>query len=244
MTRRIGVFLLDSIDEPHRSIAGDYDVLFSGLLEPKLPAGAELVMVDARTADELPDHADCDGWVIPGSRQSVYDDDPWIDRLRTWTAEALDRRTPLAGICFGHQLVAQAMGAPVAKFDGGWNIGAIDYEVEGESAHVDAPERFRLIASHQDQVLQLPAGAELFATAPRCAVAGFTVDDHVLTVQGHPEFEAPLAASLYRSRVERIGQAPVDEALATLDRTLDRHDVASWLVATIHAAAGNEVSGS
>ncbi len=237
MTDRVGLFLLDSIDEPHRSIAGDYDVLFTELFAPLLGEGVEFRLYDARTG-ELPDHAECDGWVIPGSRQSVYEDDAWIGELRTWTTEALERRTPLAGICFGHQLIAQAMGAPVGRSDGGWNIGVIDYEVHAKPAHVvEVPERYRLIASHQDQVFELPAGAELFASSPRCPVAGFSVDDHVLCVQGHPEFEAPLAASLYRSRVERIGRQPVDEALATLDRSPDRHLVARWLLATIDGAA-------
>ncbi len=235
MQRSVGLFLLDSIDEPHRSIAGDYDHLFTELFRPELGPGIELRLFDARTGD-LPDHGVCDGWIIPGSRQSVYDDDPWIGALGAWTAEALERRVPLAGICFGHQLIAQVMGAPVERFTGGWNIGAIDYEVRDHPAWVDdVPDRFRLIASHQDQVLELPAGATLFAAAERCAVAGYTVDDHVLSVQGHPEFVAPLAASLYRSRVDRIGRAPVDEALATLDRPLDRTLVAGWLVDTIVA---------
>lgn len=233
MAQRVGLFLLDSIDEPHRSIAGDYDRLFTELFTPQLGDRAELTLYDAR-GDDLPDHGDCDGWIIPGSRQSVYDDDPWIARLGAWTAEALDRRVPLAGICFGHQLIAQVMGAPVDRFEGGWNIGAIDYRVHDQPARVDpVPEEFRLIASHQDQVLELPDGAELFASSARCAVAGYTVEDRVLCVQGHPEFEAPLAASLYRSRVERIGQAPVEAALATLDRSLDRHPVARWLLDTI-----------
>jgi len=230
---RIGVLLLDSIDEPHRSIAGDYDVLFGRVLERD---DTEVTYIDGR-ADELPDHGEQDGWVIPGSRQSVYDDDPWIGRLESWTAEALERRTPLAGVCFGHQMVGRIMGAPVEKFAGGWNIGAIDYEVHDQPGWVDeVPERYRLIASHQDQVLELPDGARLLATGDRCKVAGYTVDDHVLCVQGHPEFVPDLAGSLYRSRVERIGADAVDEALSTLDRSLDRFTVADWLIATIRTA--------
>ena len=227
---RLGVMLLDSIDEPHRSIAGDYDALFHNVLDRP---DVEISFVDGR-ADELPDHAEQDGWVIPGSRRSVYDDDPWIGRLEQWTAEALDRRTPIAGVCFGHQMVGRVMGAPVEKYEGGWNIGAIDYEVTAQPGWVsEMPERYRLIASHQDQVLELPAGAELVATSERCAVAAYTVDDHVLCVQGHPEFVPDLAGSLYRSRVERIGAEPVEAALTTLDRNLHRFEVADWLIETV-----------
>ena len=73
----------------------------------------------------------------------------------------------------------------------------------------------------------------MIATSERCAIAGFTVDDHVLCVQGHPEFVPDLAASLYRSRVERIGAEPVTDALGTLDRELDRFTVADWLLDTV-----------
>ena len=229
---RLGLLLIDSIDEPHRSIAGDYEALFASVLDRD---DVEVTYVDGRS-DDMPDHGDADGWLIPGSRQSVYDDDPWITQLEAWTAEALGRRTPIAGVCFGHQMVARAMGAPVEKFDGGWNIGAIDYEVTAQPSWVASmPERFRLIASHQDQVLELPDGAELIATSERCSIAGFTVDDHVLCVQGHPEFVPDLAASLYRSRIKRIGAEPVSDALGTLDRELDRFTVADWLLDTVRS---------
>ena len=85
-------------------------------------------------------------------------------------------------------------------------------------------------------MLELPPGAELLATGERCPIAAYTVDEHVLCVQGHPEFVPDLAGSLYRSRVERIGAREVSEALATLDRPLHRATVADWLIDTINAS--------
>lgn len=233
MAITVGVLLIDSIDEPHRSIAGDYDRLYTDLLTFD---DVEVVLFDG--AAELPDHGDCDGWVIPGSRCSVDDDEPWIPSLESWASEALDRSVPLAGVCFGHQLIARVTGAPVGRALSGWTIGAIDYEVCHRPAWIDGlPDRFRLLASHQDQVFELPAGASLFATAESCPIAGYTIDDTVLCVQGHPEFVPELAASLYRSRVGRIDQVAIDRAIETLDRPLDRDLVAGWLVASARRRA-------
>lgn len=229
----VGVLLIDSLDEPHRSIAGDYDRLFRELLAVD---GVEVELFDGWA--ELPDHDVCDGWVIPGSRHSVYDDLAWVRRLETWTLTALDRRTPLAGVCFGHQLIARVLGAPVGPFADGWNVGAIDYEVRSHPSWIsEMPDRFRLLASHRDQVAELPAGATLLASSDRCPIAGYTIDETVICVQGHPEFVAPLAESLYRSRVDRIGRESVDRALGTLARPLDRSLVAGWLLDTVGCAA-------
>lgn len=229
MSKRVGVLLLDSLREPFRSIAGDYDALFTELFTMD---GLDVAVYDGRA--ELPDHGECDGWVLGGSPASVDDELDWIPPLERWTRESLDRRVPLAGVCFGHQLVARVAGAPVVRWEGGWNVGAIDYDVRNEPSWIGAmPERFRLLASHQDQVVELPAGADLLASAPGCPIAGYTIDDHVICVQGHPEFVPPLAAALYRSRVEQIGRARVEQAIDTLDRPLDRDLVAAWLVAAI-----------
>lgn len=226
---RLGLLILDSIDLPHRAIAGDYEQLFRNLFEV---SGHEIVPVDVKR-EALPAHDECDGWIIPGSRQSVVDDDVWISQLRTWTRRALEDQVPLAGVCFGHQLIAAELGAQVGSAPGGWNIGVIDYEVIDSPPWLNLPNRYSLIASHQDQVLTVSAEMDLIATAATCPVGAFTVGTNVMCVQGHPEFVPPLAASLYESRTDRIGSDAVVEALATLKQPLNRHDVAHWLLQTI-----------
>ncbi|MBM36777.1 MAG: hypothetical protein CL460_06380 [Acidimicrobiaceae bacterium] len=230
---RLGLLVLDSIDNPHRSIAGDYEQLFRDIFEK---VGAEIIPFDARH-DALPAHDECTGWVIPGSRQSVSDDDSWISELRAWISTALGNGTPLAGVCFGHQLIAAEMGAEVGRASGGWNIGVIDYEVTSSRSWLETPDRYSLLASHQDQVLTLPREAELLATAPTCPVGAYTVSNNVMCIQGHIEFVPELAASLYRSRIERIGSSAVDAALGSLDRPLDRAEVARWLLQTIEQSS-------
>ena len=225
---RLGLLQCDSLDAPHDAVDGDYDVLFTELLtRPDVK-----VVLYRADQNQLPRSiGECDAWLVPGSRLSVYDDVAWIAELQRLVAKILAAETPLIGVCFGHQMIAREMGATVAKADVGWNIGAIDYRLRG-SPPGEAPadgDRFTLIASHQDQVMELPDGARLLAEAETCPIAGYTVGDHVLTVQAHPEFSPDLAASLYRSRVERIGAEPIAKALASLDASLDRRRVSDWI---------------
>ena len=226
---RLGLLQCDSLDQPHGDVDGDYDVLFTGLVSRP---DVEMVIHRPDLGDLPRSPADCDAWLVPGSRHSVYDEIEWIVELRRFVARLLAAERPTIGVCFGHQMIAQEMGAPVGRAEIGWNIGAIDYELhrppprEGETA----PPSFTLIASHQDQVFELPHGAELLASAPTCPVAGYTDGDRILAVQAHPEFGPDLARSLYRSRVGRLGADRVETALSTLGRPLDRGRVSDWIV--------------
>lgn len=224
---RLGILAIDTIDEPHRQLGGDYPERFSRLFAG---AGATVQPYDGRAAT-LPDPLACDGWIVPGSRQSAFDGLDWIGRLQAWLVEARAAGVPLIGICFGHQLIAQAFGGRVVRWPGGWNIGSLDYEV------LDGSGDLRLIASHQDQVVELPPGAELLARAPTCPVAGYRLGDRIISLQGHPEFDATLAASLYRSRRDLIGDAVVDTALATLERPTTP-EVAARLLTSVLEPAG------
>lgn len=223
----LGLLQCDSLDPPHVDVDGDYDRLFADLLA----RDDDVDMAVYRAFEgELPSSpGDCDAWIVPGSRRSVYEDVGWITDLRRLVARMLADGTPLVGICFGHQMIAMELGARVERAECGWNVGAVRYDL-----HDPVPDggdaALTLIASHQDQVLDLPDGATLLASAPTCPVAGFTVGDDVLCVQAHPEFTAALAGSLYRSRVDRIGAEPIARALDTLSRPLDRERVASWIV--------------
>lgn len=232
---RLGLLQCDSLDPPHIEVAGDYDTLFGRLLDRP---DVELVVHRADRGDLPRSPTDCDAWLVPGSRVSVYDELAWIRDLERFVGVVMERRVPLIGVCFGHQLIGRLLGAPVARSAGGWNVGALDYEVHGPLPGADLPvASLTLIASHQDQVHELPAGTRLLLSAPSCPVAGFLAGG-LLTVQGHPEFPAELACSLYASRVERLGADVVDTALATLDRPLDAGRIADAILAV---AAGGTV---
>ncbi len=144
---------------------------------------------------------EADGWLITGSRHGVYEDHPWIPPLEAFIRDAFARRVPLVGICFGHQIVAQAMGGKVARYEGGWAVGATDYDFGGET--------LTLNAWHRDQVIEAPKGARVIATNDHCANAALLYDDRALTVQAHPEFRPEFVDGLMQTR----GKGLVPDAL-------------------------------
>jgi len=172
---------------------------------------------------------DCDAWIVTGSAAGVYEDHDWLQPTRAFLREAVTARRRVLGVCFGHQLLAQVLGGRVEKSSKGWGIGHHRYTVDGEAPWMDPPlPVFSLLACHQDQVVSLPPGARVLAGSPFCEFAMLAVDDHVLTVQAHPEFSPEYAAALYDTRRERFGEALADEALASLALPTDAHTFARW----------------
>lgn len=164
---------------------------------------------------EFPDsvHA-CDGWLLTGSRHGAYEDHPFIPPLEDFIRAAYAARVPMVGICFGHQIIAQALGGKVEKFKGGWAVGPTDYDFGGES--------LRLNAWHQDQVVEKPPGAEVLACNDFCANAALVYDDRALTVQAHPEFPNAFLGQLAEARGRGVVPDPqIDAALARLDLSID-----------------------
>jgi GMP synthase-like glutamine amidotransferase len=230
MTTRAGLLVVGHVDSRARSVAGDYPELFSALLAP---VGIEVVPY-AVNSGQLPASLDeCDGWLCSPSRLSVYDDEPWIKDVEDLVRDAIARERPFVGICFGHQLLAQALGGRVERAPAGWGVGVENYEiVEQLPVMTPALSACALIASHEDQVVDVPAEARVIARSDHCPVAGLAVGDRIWTVQGHPEFVPELADFLLSLRVELIGAERVDAARATLTQPTDRAVVARWIAST------------
>ncbi|MCP4961996.1 MAG: GMP synthase [Actinomycetia bacterium] len=226
--KRLGILQCDNLGPELSAIGGDFDVLFTDLL---VRSDVEVFFYAAHEGELPSDRRECDGWLVSGSRRSVYDDIEWIVALRRFVSETIDRGDPLVGICFGHQMIAMELGAEVAKAADGWNVGAIEYLLHeaAPGEHDTDPTTFTLLASHQDQVLELPQDTRLLASAPTCPIAGF-VSDSLLTVQGHPEFIPDLAAAIFRTRTDIIGSHKVDEAVVSLSRSHDGGRVSDWIV--------------
>ena len=176
---------------------GDYPDMFARLLD-----GHGFTFRTYRVVDgSFPAHVtDCDGWLITGSRHGVYEDHPWLRPLEQFIRDSFAAHVPMVGICFGHQIIAQAMGGKVEKFSGGWAVGAQDYDFGGTI--------LTLNAWHQDQVTTVPPGAKVIASNDFCTNAAFLYD-HALTIQAHPEFRADFIDGLMRTR----GKGNVPETL-------------------------------
>lgn len=133
----------------------------------------------------------CDGslYLITGCNQSAYDQTPWIKRLAEWIRAAHGNRVKLVGVCFGHQLIAQALGGRVERSAMGWGAGVREAEVTDDEAREWFPDgKMRLLYNHHDQVTALPSAATLVARSAFCPVESFRVGAHILTFQGHPEY--------------------------------------------------------
>lgn len=226
---RVGLLVCDHVPAELAALAGDYSDMFDDLFSahPEL----ELVPYDL-TADGFPSSGDeCDGWIITGSARSVYDDEPWIRRLEDLVRSLVDDRQRLVGICFGHQMIAQALGGRVARADVGWGIGVRDVDIVAREPWMEPDATsFRVVHSHADQVVEAPPGIRVLATSEHCPISMFAYRDHVVGIQGHPEFIPAFArAQMERRRGNLIADAVVDSALPTLDHTPDRSLLATWI---------------
>lgn len=194
---------------------GEYSAMFERLLAAPGRQFETWDVVDGHFPDGL-DSADA--WLLTGSPHGVNDRLPFIAPLEALTREIVAARRPLVGICFGHQLIAQALGGRVVKHPGGWRMGPQDYWVEGEDAPV------RLHAWHQDQVIEAPEGARVIASGPDSTIAGMLFGDHVLSLQAHPEFTDEVLRTLMDARRGAPGYAgaPFADAAAQLGTPIDR----------------------
>src|SRR6056297_118970 len=175
---------------------------------------ADLVEYDV-TERELPDSVAFDGCLVTGSRASVYWDEPWIADLEAWVDEAIGEGVPFLGVCFGHQLLAHALGGTVEAMDD-YEIGYRTVEHDGSNPLLDGVDReFTVFTTHSDHVAELPPGATQFAQNDY-GVHGFRHED-VFAVQFHPEYDPATAVyvasgkDLPDERIERVLDGITDE---------------------------------
>lgn len=218
---RIGILQTGLAPEALAPEMGDYPDMFARLLDGHGFTFRTWKVVE----EEFPSSVhEADGWLITGSRHGVYEDHPWIPPLEQFIRDAFAARVPVVGICFGHQIVAQAMGGKVERYAGGWAVGATDYDFGGEV--------LRLNAWHRDQVVKAPAGARVIASNDFCANAALLYDDRALTVQAHPEFRPEFVDGLMRTRGKGlVPDAVMAEAAAKLDLPIQDKTMAGRIAA-------------
>ncbi|WP_419904844.1 glutamine amidotransferase-related protein [Kiloniella sp.] len=186
---------------------------------------------------ELPSRANsCDAYVITGSADAVYDRPDWMRELQGFLRNAADEKQTLLGICFGHQLLADTFGGEVEKSGKGWGIGVHNYVVNQPMDWMDRDAEnkvktgFSIFATHQDQVITPPPGAQVLAGNAFCPNAMLQINYHILSLQPHPEMSHDYGRDLLQLRRDKIGPAAVDRAIGTLGKENDRHEIAGWLV--------------
>lgn len=189
---------------------------------------------------ELPSHADdFDGYLVTGSAAGVYDDFDWIEPLMGFIRAAHAADKPLVGVCFGHQVIAQALGGHTEKWHGGWGLGVFDVSLADRPSWMPEDESTRLIHIHQDQVVDLPGDATRIGSTSFCSNAMYHIGDNVFCMQGHPEFTPDYTAALMEARRDSMGPDLVDQAIATLADNHEGITIAGWIAAFFrhHASA-------
>lgn len=184
---------------------------------------------------EMPDSVDdCDGWLITGSRHGVYENLPWMLNLQIFIREIDAAGVPLVGICFGHQIVAQALGGEVVESDKGWGIGVQSYRVDAVQPWMQqALDQVRIYAFHQDQIVSLPPRARVYSSSEFCPYAGLSFGDSIITMQAHPEFEEEYEIALlemYGGNI--VSEAEAKEALEWMRSSGQKADtqiLAEWI---------------
>jgi len=245
---KIGILQADTVLDQFSPIFGQYPSMIQQVMLTAAGDGQygtiKFFTYDVEQQEYPTDIAECDGYIITGSKKSVYDDEPWIHQLRDFVVRLDSAKMPTVGICFGHQMIALALGGKACAADVGWRVGVhevslLKANMQAAASYLEpAVASFSLLYSHKDQVTELPPGSTLLAGSSQCPNAMFQVGQHMLAVQGHPEFVKDYSRSLMTYRRDMIGEKLYADGMQSLAEPTDELLLVSWFIAFLqHAAA-------
>jgi GMP synthase-like glutamine amidotransferase len=214
---KLTIIQTGDVPAPLRPRFGPYAGMFQTMFEAT-GQGFAYEVVPVCDGAPFPDPAALDGIVITGSAAGVYDDLPWLDPLRDFIRKAYAGKTPMLGICFGHQIMADALGGDVRKSEKGWGLGRHSYGVVARPGFMGAaPPILSVACSHQDQVIVPPAEADVILASDFTPNAGLAYrNGAALSFQPHPEFDDDYAIALAELRRGKAPDTVVDTALASM----------------------------
>jgi GMP synthase (glutamine-hydrolysing) len=179
----------------------------------RVAAGLErdaTVAVDVERGEPLPHHGGFAGVLVTGSAAMVTDRHPWSERSAEWLREAAHAGVPVFGICYGHQLLAHALGGEVGDNPAGREMGTIDLDLhppaQDDPLFAGLPARIPAQATHLQSVLRAPAGATVLAASARDACHAFRWGESAWGVQFHPEFSRTHMHGYVRARQEALAR--------------------------------------
>ena len=232
---KIGILKTDAVREEWVPDFGEYPDMFMAILGAQDPS-LEFTTYDVRHGEYPASLDDEDAYLITGSRHSVYEDLPWIPPLLAFLRELHAARKKVVGICFGHQAVAEALGGRTAKADQGWGVGLHRHRFQERPRWFDDGDlEFPVLVSHQDQVMDNAESAQVLASSEFCPNAVCQIGDHILTLQGHPEFVSDYSRAIMDFRRAMIGEEVYRDGVASLADAPETARMAGWIVNFLRA---------
>ncbi|QFI37892.1 GMP synthase [Moritella marina ATCC 15381] len=227
---KLGILQCDDVRASLHADFGNYAAMFETLLQQ---VDSTLELHFYRVIDgHFPQHVDeCDAYICSGSKWGVNDDDLWIRQLADFTRVLYDAKKGLVGICFGHQMIAKALGGQVERSPRGWGVGIAHADMLVEHSWMQPKQdNIALVVCHQDQVCKLPADASILLSNDFCRYSMFQVGEHFLGLQGHPEFTRSYSAALMEQRRDIIPVDTINAAMTSLNHQPDDKLIAQWLL--------------
>ena len=227
---KIGILKCDSTNEHFRKEHGDYPEMFISLFQSVEP------FLEFETYDvilrEFPNNLqDNDVYLISGSRYGVNDGDNWIDDLEKFVLELQHRKHPLIGICFGHQMIAKALGGKTELATQGWGAGVQKYQkILTEPWMEPDLKQFSILSFHKDQVTKLPEGAVLIAENDFCPYSAYYIGEWLISFQGHPELTKDYVKDLLHYRENILGKEILESGLKSLEKEIQPGIIAKWIL--------------
>lgn len=228
---KIGILRADDVVPHLAEKYGEYPAMFQQLLSSvNDDQQVDLEFANyAVNAGVYPAEIDeVDAYILTGSKSSVYEDVPWIVQLAEFVRTLHSCKKKLVGVCFGHQMVAQALGGETSLSTAGWSLGVKNTIPIGSNRLGTEP--FNLIYTHQDQITKPVEGTVVLASTDTCPIAATSLGEHILTFQGHPEFYPDYTSELYEFRRNNYPPETYQKAMDSFQQSVDQLLVGKMMI--------------
>ena len=225
----LGILQCAQVQEKFAPQHGQYPDMFIKLLK-QIDSTLSFTSYNVENAQLPAQINSCDAYLITGSHHGVNDDLPWLPKLLEFICQLHVAQKKVIGICFGHQLIAKALGGRVSKSPNDWSIGMSTNQITQQKFWMTPTcKQFNLLVSHQDQVVELPPGAEILASNATCPIYMMQLGNN-LSVQGHPEFSHAYSKALIESRKSILDPLCYEQSLQSLRLNHDNLLIAQWII--------------